>query len=81
MLVWTLACLTAVSGCSRARWRQQADDETYGILREKALDPRWNPDRIDLDPDANSRFADVYDPNCPPLPPDDPAAHGYMHEA
>ncbi len=81
MLVWTLACLTAVSGCSRARWRQQADNETYGILREKALDPRWNPDRIDLDPDANSRFADVYDPNCPPLPPDDPAAHGYMHEA
>jgi hypothetical protein len=74
-----LAMLFALPGCSRARWRAQADEKAYAILREKALDPRWDAPRIDLEPDARSRFADPYDPNCPPLPPDDPAAHEYMH--
>ncbi len=74
-----LAMLMALPGCSRARWRAQADEKAYAILREKALDPRWDAPRIDLEPDARSRFADPYDPNCPPLPPDDPAAHEYMH--
>lgn len=80
-VAWLILTLLLVPGCSRARWRQQADERTYGILAEKSTDPRWTPPRYDLAPDPRSRFADVYDPDCPPLPPDDPSAHVYMHEA
>jgi len=68
-----------MSGCSRSFWRQNADKNTYAILEDKSADPRWDPPRLDLQPDAQSRFFDPYDPDCEPLPPDDPTAHGYMH--
>lgn len=68
-----------LAGCSRSFWRQNADDNTYAILRDKAADPRWDPPRLDLQPDTRSRFFDPYDPDCEPLPPDDPTAHAYMH--
>ena len=73
-----VACSLSV-GCSRAFWRQQADCDTYGILSEKTTDPRWDLPRLDVTPDPRSRFYDPYDPDCGPLPPDDPAAHKYMH--
>ncbi|MDB5341287.1 MAG: hypothetical protein JWN70_6906, partial [Planctomycetaceae bacterium] len=83
---WTW-CLTGLlcgsmlvmSGCSRSFWRQNADKNTYAILQDKAGDPRWDPPRLDLQPNPESRFFDPYDPDCEPLPPDDPAAHAYMH--
>lgn len=81
MTAWLLIVTALIPGCSRARWRQQADEKAYGILAEKSTDPRWTPPRYDVAPDPRSRFADVYDPDCPPLPPDDAAAHSYMHEA
>lgn len=71
--------LLSLAGCSRSFWRQNADDNTYAILRDKSADPRWAPPRLDLQPDARSRFYDPYDPDCEPLPPDDPTAHAYMH--
>lgn len=76
-----LVCTTLLmlAGCSRSFWRQNADDNTYAILQDKASDPRWSPPRLDLQPDPRSRFFDPYDPDCEPLPPDDPTAHAYMH--
>lgn len=76
-----LVCTTLLmlAGCSRSFWRQNADDNTYAILQDKASDPRWAPPRLDLQPDPRSRFFDPYDPDCEPLPPDDPTAHAYMH--
>lgn len=71
--------LLLLSGCSRSFWRQNADDNTYAILRDKSVDPRWAPPRLDLQPNPGSRFYDPYDPDCEPLPPDDPTAHTYMH--
>ena len=79
ILLSLLMPLTAL-GCSRAWYRRKADEKTYGILVEKALDPRWQPNRIDTTANPDSRFYDPYDVNCPPLPPDDPAAHVYMHQ-
>ncbi|MEZ6045852.1 MAG: TolC family protein [Planctomycetaceae bacterium] len=67
------------SGCSRSFWRQQADDETYRLLARKMNDRRWVLPRMDVTPELNSRLFDPYDPDTPPLPPDDPAAHQYMH--
>lgn len=73
------ASLLILSGCSRSYWRQNADDNSYAILQDKSSDPRWAPNRLDLEPDERSRFYDPHDPDCAPLPPDDPAAHAYMH--
>ncbi len=75
-----VACLVSV-GCSRAFWRKQADQDTYAVLSEKLNDARWSLPRIDVTPDPRSRFYDPYDPDKEPLPPDDPAAHQYMHWA
>lgn len=75
-----LVCVCGVSvGCSRSFWRQQADKDSYYMIRKKIQDPRWNLPRIDIEPDSRSRFAHPYDQAEPPLPPDDPAANRYMH--
>lgn len=76
-LIATIAlagCLTAV-GCSRAWYREQADEEVGQVLAEKG----GYLDNGLVDPRPESRLADVYDPDCPPIPPDDPASHQLMH--
>ena len=86
-LTWAKAHATAIiltvflatlSGCSRGFWRQQADSDVYEAISERMHDPRWQLPRVDVGPDPDSRFFDPYDPDCAPLPPDDPAAHVYM---
>ncbi|MDA1229298.1 MAG: TolC family protein [Planctomycetota bacterium] len=72
--------ISSLSGCSRRFWRQQADKDTYNAIGEKLNDPRWELPRVNLTPDQRSRFYDPYDPDKEPLPPDDPAAHTYMHQ-
>lgn len=79
MLVLTAFCLQTITGCSRRFWRQQADRESYRAVAEKLNDDRWLVPRLDTTPDHRSRFHDPYDPDFEPLPPDDPAAHQYMH--
>lgn len=68
-----------LTGCSRAFWRDQANRDTYQAITEKMSDPRWVSPRMDVTADPRSRFYDPYDPDRAPLPPDDPAAHRYMH--
>jgi len=60
-------------------YRLRADQQSYQILAQKINDPRWDVPDLDITPDPRSRFYDPYDPDFPPLPPDDPAAHEYMH--
>lgn len=72
-------CLQTMSGCSRREWRQQAEQESYAAIAEKLNDERWLVPRLDTTADPRSRFYDPYDPDEEPLPPDDPAAHTYMH--
>lgn len=71
--------LTSFSGCSRQFWRRQADRDTYNAVAEKLNNPHWQVPRFELTPDPRSRFFDPYDPDREPLPPDDPAAHEFMH--
>ena len=71
--------LATLPGCSRGFWRQQADNDAYEAISERLNDPRWQLPRFEIGPDPDSRFFDPYDPDCAPLPPDDPAAHEYMH--
>jgi len=68
-----------VIGChSPGFYRVQADDEAYHLVAEKNNDPRWQLDRISIDPNPESRLFDPFSPDCPPMPVDDPAAHQYM---
>ncbi|QDT56862.1 Outer membrane efflux protein [Caulifigura coniformis] len=71
--------LATLPGCSRQFWRRQADMDVYEAESQKLMDPRWAVPRVDITPDQRSRFFDPYDPDKPPLPPDDPFAHQYMH--
>jgi outer membrane protein TolC len=71
--------LATLPGCSRQFWRRQADMDVYDAEAEKLMDPRWAVPRVDVTPDPRSRFFDPYDPDKPPLPPDDPYAHQFMH--
>ncbi len=71
--------LCVLPGCSRAFWRQQADRDAYEAIGERISDPRWQLPRVDVVADSESRFFDPYDADKPPLPPDDPSAHEYMH--
>jgi outer membrane protein TolC len=73
-------CLAA-TGCARKYWRKQADELSYGLIRDKQSDPRWVVDRVKVETDPRSRFFEAFDPDFEPLPPDDLAAHEFMHWA
>ncbi|WP_459555988.1 TolC family protein [Lacunimicrobium album] len=66
------------SGCSRGFWRKQADKDSYRAIEQHITDGRWMLPRVGLNPDPRSRFFDAENADCPPLPPDDPAASIYM---
>lgn len=83
-LLWTLAATMAatgfgLAGCSREYYREQADLEARCLVAEKSNDPRWALPNFTIEMDPRSRYYDVYDPDEPPMPPDDPASHVFMH--
>src|SRR5262249_39115125 len=69
---------TLLGGCSRAYYRRDADRETYPVIAERAHDPRWALPHRSIVPPPASRLFDPFDPDNPPQPADDPAAHVYM---
>ena len=70
----------ALAGCSRGRYYLQADREVDALLKEKSCDPRWEvPFDYNVRSDKRSRFYDPYNQIFPPMPPDDPTSHRYMH--
>lgn len=72
-----LYCTLLLSGCSRTEYLVQADCDAYSAIAERNGDPRWSASKYDIELDPCSRSYDIYD--RPPLPPDDPASHVYMH--
>src|SRR5262245_10707564 len=81
---WALAMLLVVcafisTGCSRTFWRRQADIDAYALIREKATHPHWRLPNFTISVDPRSRMYDPYQIDCPPIPPDDPTAHQFMH--
>ena len=73
-----IAC-TALFGCSRAKYSLRADRDAYAAIAEKNSDPRWAADNVSIEMDPRSRYFETYSQDCPPLPPDDPTSHQYMH--
>ncbi len=66
------------SGCSRTKYRLEADHDAYDVIAERNGDPRWCADDYSIEIDPRSRYHDAYDPDHSPMPPDDPASHQYM---
>jgi outer membrane protein TolC len=76
---WALGFIALLPlGCSRVWYHRDADRETYAAICEKLDDPRWALPRIDIEPSPQSRLFDPTNPDYPPRPPDDPAAHQFM---
>jgi len=81
MPVLLVFVVIAASGClrtDRTEHRLQADREAYDVIAERNVDPRWHAADYSIEIDPRSRYFDPYDPDRPPIPPDDPASHQYM---
>src|SRR5689334_4559026 len=70
-----LGCAAGLSSCTRSYFRRAADKEVDAVLCEKDKYPQWGIQQYHVYPDPRARFADPTDPDRPPMPPDDPAAH------
>ncbi|MGO8897441.1 MAG: hypothetical protein ACLQU5_03720, partial [Isosphaeraceae bacterium] len=70
----TLLAVASQSGCTREFYRDWANQDAAEAVFEKSRDPRWRLDAFSIEPPAMSRFADPYDPEFPPAPPDDPTS-------
>jgi hypothetical protein len=71
---WALLAIASQAGCTREFFREWANQDVSEAVFEKSRDPRWRIDVFSIEPPALSRFADPYDQDVPPAPPDDPAA-------
>jgi hypothetical protein len=61
-------------GCGREFFRNWADQDVSEAVFEKTRDPRWTIEKFTIEPPSLARYADPYDPDRPPAPPDDRAA-------
>ena len=73
------ARLCGLLGCQRGRYRERADAEAYGIIRDATNHPHWPLARYNIAVDPRSRMFSPFSIDFPPMPPDDPASHTYMH--
>jgi hypothetical protein len=73
------AALSLILGCTRAYYRGQADTEVNCIIDNKAVAVGSQPSQFRIDIDPRSRMYDGTNPDCPPMPPDDPTSHQLMH--
>src|ERR1017187_4952479 len=76
---WLCAILIALAtgapfGCTREFFREWANQDVSEAVFEKSRDPRWRLDLFSIWPSMLSRFANPYDQDVPPAPPDDPAS-------
>ncbi len=78
---WFVGALAlALTGCTRAYYRVQADKEVDYLVGQKAHELNWTMPRFPTYADPKSRYFEPTSPDAPPMPMDDPAAHRYMHE-
>ena len=75
-----LILLVGACGCHRNYYREKADAEAFGLVREKANHPLWSLQRYGIEIDPRSRMFDPFNPDRPPMPPDDPASHELMQQ-
>lgn len=69
---------TGMLGCSRSQYRLRADREVECLVESGSCDPRWPMDNFTINANPKSRFYDPNNPDCPPMPVDDPTSHQLM---
>ena len=74
LLVCALLILGSL-GCSRTYYRKQADAEAYCVINHKAACVDAEPGSYGIQTDPRSRMYDPYNPDCEPMPPDDPTSN------
>jgi hypothetical protein len=79
LVLVVLVDICAMIGCHRSYYRRQADAEASRLVEQKATDPRWDTPNGDISIDPMSRMFDPFSADHPPIPPDDPASHQFMH--
>lgn len=79
-LVWAAMALMALApaGCTRTRYRLNADREVFNLVRQKSNDPRWAHPNFNPYVNPRSRYFDPANPDREPMPQDDPASYQYM---
>ena len=70
--------MVGMLGCKRGFYRQQADAEAYCLIDHKAASVDGEPGSYRIDIDPRSRMFDPHNPDCEPMPPDDPASNRIM---
>ena len=70
--------IQTLTGCSQTQHRLNADREAYCTIAERNNDPRWAASDVRIDMDPRSRYFDPTNPDCSPMPKDDPASNRYM---
>lgn len=79
MLLAVLASFwLASAGCTRTRYRVQADQEVNCIVDHKSAVVGSDPQVFRINIDGRSRMYDPYNPDREPMPPDDPLSNRYM---
>jgi hypothetical protein len=73
-----LGLLVTMGGCQRPWYRRSADRQTYAVEREHEDEARWPVANTSITPPSGSRLHDPFNPDYPPMPPDDSAANDYM---
>lgn len=80
LLLAVIGCsLLYVSGCSRSKARLRADCDANCLIDQKSPLAGAAPGQYRIGIDRDSRMYDPHSPDCPPMPPDDPTSHRYMH--
>ena len=76
----TAALLCASVGCVRSFYRKSADHEVARAIEANAekLHAPELPEQVKVVASPESRLFDAFDPDHPPMPPDDPLAHEFM---
>ncbi len=77
-LVIACALLAGTLGCTRTYYHDFADNDVYGILKERLFDWRWRVPERPVEADPRSRMADSNDPNHVPIVPDEVAARQFQ---
>jgi hypothetical protein len=75
-----VAALLLATGCTREFFRDRADADVDRLLAKRTEDERWPLINYWIYPHPLSRFADFDSPDCPAMPPDDPAAWFLSHK-
>lgn len=73
-----VALLAPLSGCSRSKARLRADRDAYCLIDQKSTVAGGELGQYRIGTDPASRMHDENDPDCPPMPPDDPISHRYL---